>query len=87
MTDFESTIDKMLNEYKKERDELKLKLHLAKLDITDEWENLESKIEHLSNKTREFKNATSDASQDIGAAAKLLGEEIGEGLKKIKQHF
>jgi len=57
------------------------------LDAGDEWEKLEAQLAKLEAKARELGSATADASQDIGAAAKLLGEEIRDGFKKIGKHF
>jgi len=87
MTDLGNRIDEMLEELKQERDELKLKLHLAKLEANDEWVKLEKKLVKLEAKTKELQEATIEASGDVGAAAKLLGREIREGLKKVASHF
>jgi hypothetical protein len=72
---------------KQERDELKVKLSLAKLEAGDEWEKLEAKLAKLEAKARELGGVTVEASRDIGAAAKLLGEEVRDGFKKIAKHF
>lgn len=87
MNDVKKRIDAMVSDIKQERDELQVKLHLAKLDAADEWEKLEAQLVKLEAKARELGSATADASQDIGAAAKLLGEEIRDGFKKIGKHF
>jgi len=87
MSDIKIRIDKMLNELRQERDELHVKLHLAKLEAGDEWEKIEAKFVKMESKARELGDATKDASKDVGAAAKLLGEEIRDGLKKIARHF
>ena len=42
MNDFKTRFEGMFNELKQERDELKVKLHLAKLETGDEWEKLEA---------------------------------------------
>ncbi len=87
MNDVKKRIEEMLNELKQERDELKVKLQLAKMEAGDEWEKLEAQLEKLEAKTKELGSAAADASQDIGAAAKLLGEEIANGFKKIRKHL
>lgn len=87
MNDIKERIDEMLNTLKQERDELQVKLHLAKLEAGDEWEVIEAKLAKLEAKAKELGGATMDASTDIGAAAKLLGEEIRDGFKKIARHF
>jgi len=77
----------MINDLKQERDELRVKLQLAKMEAGDEWKKLEAKLVKLEAKAKELGSATADASQDVGAAAKLLGEEIRNGFKKIAKHF
>lgn len=87
MNDVKKRIDDIVNDIKRERDELKVKLHLAKLEVGDEWEKIEEKLERLETKAREVRGATADSLQNIGAAAKLLGEEIRDGFKEIGRHF
>jgi len=87
MNDIKLRIDEMLDNLKQERDELRVKLQLAKLEATDEWGKIEAKLVKLEAKVKEIGGATAEASQSIGEAAKLLGEEIREGLKKIARHF
>ncbi len=87
MSDVKAGIDKMLNELRKERDDLRVKLHLAKMEAGDEWKKLDAKLMKLEAKTKELATATADASKDIGAAAKILGEEISSGFKKIAKHL
>ena len=87
MNDLEKRIDEIVRELKQERDELRLKLELAKMEAGDEWVKLEEKLAKLEAKAKEVGSATADASQDISAAAKLLGEEIRDGFKEIAKHF
>lgn len=87
MNDTRKYIDDMIEELKKEREQLQLKLHLAKMEAGDEWEKLEGKLQKLESRARELGDATSDASKDIGAAAKLLGEEIRNGFRTIAKRL
>ena len=87
MSENKKHIKEILYELKQERDELRVKVHLAKLEASDEWVKLEAKLEKLEAKAHELGSATAEASHGIGAAAKLLGEEIRDGFKKIAQHF
>ena len=87
MNDIKVRIKEMLKELKQERDELHVKLHLAKMETGEEWQKLEAKLAKFESKARELGDATADASRDMGAAAKLLGEEIRDGFKKIARHF
>ncbi len=87
MNDVNKRIDEMISELKKERDELQVRIHLAKLEAGDEWQKIEAKLVKLEDKTKELGSATAEASQDVGAAAKLLGEEIRNGFKAIARHL
>ena len=87
MSDFRHKIDKLLHDLKRDRDELNLKLHLAKQDLKEEWNRLNDKLEHLEDKSRLLARATTESSKEIGAAAKLLGEEIKEGFKRIRKQL
>ncbi len=87
MDDLKKRIDEMVNDLKQQRDELQVKLHLAKLEAGEEWERVEAQLAKLEAKAKELGSATADASQDVAAAAKLLGEEIRDGFKKIAKHF
>jgi len=87
MNDINARINEMFSDLKQQRDELQVKLHLAKLDAGDEWDKLETKLAKLETKVKQVGNVTAEASQDIGAAAKLLGEEIRDGFKKISKQL
>jgi flagellar biosynthesis chaperone FliJ len=87
MNEFKARVEEILDELRTERDELRVRLHLAKLESSEEWQKLEHQLAKLESKARELGTATADASEDMGAAAKLLAEEIRDGFKKIVRHF
>ncbi|MGB5474371.1 MAG: hypothetical protein WBQ78_12970 [Gammaproteobacteria bacterium] len=87
MNETRKYIDDMLDELRKEREELKLKLALAKMEAGDEWEKLEGKLQKLESKASELGDATAEASKGIGAAAQLLGEEIRKGFRIIAKRL
>ena len=64
-----------------------VRLHLAKLEASEEWEELERKWEQLEAKGKALGHATAESSREIGAAAKLLGEEIRDGFKRIARQL
>lgn len=77
----------MLRDLRQERDELRVKVHLARMEANEEWQEIEQKLTKLESKAKELGGATAEAGKDIGAAAKLLGEEIRDGFKKLARHF
>jgi len=80
-------IDKLTETLKQQRDELKLKLHLGKMGAEEEWEKAEQKWEHFRAKTQELETATKDASRDVGAALKLLGEELTHAYDRVRKRL
>ncbi len=87
MDDTRKHIDEMIKDLKQERDELQVKLHLAKLEASEEWDRIQAKLEKLDAKARDLAGATAEASKGIGAAAKLLGEEIRDGFRMIAKRL
>jgi hypothetical protein len=62
-------------------------MHLARMDASDEWKDLEAKLVKLEAKAKELSGVTAESAKDIGAAAKLLGEEIRDGFKRIARRL
>ena len=87
MSETKDRIDDLIKDLKREREELRLKYSLAKLEANDEWRKLEVKLKKLEAKRKEVGGATAEASRDIGAAASLLGDEIRKGFRKIVKHL
>lgn len=87
MNEIVKQLDEMARKLEQEAGELRVKAHLAKMGASDEWTELEEKLQHLRSKIKELGGVTAEASKDIGAAASLLGEEIREGFKKLARHL
>jgi len=80
-------VDELVADLKQEFGELLVKANLGKMEARDKLQVLESKLQKLEAKAKEIGGATADASKDIGAAAKLLGEEIRDGLKDVAKRL
>ena len=87
MNEINKQLDEMARKLQHEAEELRVKVHLAKMEASDEWEELEKKLAKFNAKAKELGGVTAESSKDIAAAAKLLGEEIRDGFKKIARHF
>lgn len=85
MTETHDDMKKFVETLKQQRDELKVKLHLAKAEAADEWEKAEKKWGQLKAKTRVLGTEAGGASKDIGAAAKQLAKEIKHGYDRIRK--
>tara|TARA_R110000782_G_scaffold33095_3_gene80208 strand:- start:1527 stop:1811 length:285 start_codon:yes stop_codon:yes gene_type:complete len=87
LKEFSEDIEEMLEKLKQERDELSVKLHLAKMEASEEWQDLERKWSKLESKVKQMGGAAAESTGDIRAAAQLLGQEIKAGFKRIAKRL
>ncbi|BBL73492.1 hypothetical protein [Methylomagnum ishizawai] len=70
-----------------QRDELVVQLNLAKLEAREEWERAEAKLEEFSTRLEGAAAEAKDASDDVWASAKMLGEELKSAYERIKSRL
>ena len=70
-----------------ERDELKLKLHLASMDAKDEFEEAEKNWDKLQIKASEIADESKETSDELIAKAKIVGEELKEAYVRISKRL
>ncbi len=87
MSERETKLKALLEKLEMERDELKLKFGLAKLEAKEEWQELEKKIDGLRGRMKVVGEETRDATGDVGSAFELIGDEIKEGFARIRKLF
>ncbi|MBU0664076.1 MAG: hypothetical protein KJ990_05960 [Proteobacteria bacterium] len=78
-------IDAIMQKVAQQRDEIVLKMHLAKAEAKDEWAVAEKKWEHLKTKTPAVAREGGESLKDVGAAVKLVGEELLNSYARIKK--
>lgn len=84
MTTAKQELDNLIEGLRQQRDELVVQLNLAKADARDELEALEQKMEHLRARSVQVGSEVGEASQDVWAALKLVGEEVKSGFDRIR---
>lgn len=77
----------VMEKLRRERDELKLKMHLGKAELKDEWETLERKWERLEERMGGAAEEAREASRDVGAAFGVLADELGEAYRRIRSRL
>ena len=87
MNEINKQLDEMARKLQHEAEELRVQLHLAKMEASDEWKELEQKLAKFNAKAKELGGVTAESSKDVAAAAQLLGEEIRDGFKKLARHL
>ena len=72
-------IEKLVEELKQKRDELRVQMHLASKEAKDEWDEIEDKWDDFSRKAN--LEATGEG---LGDALEKLGEELKLGYQRIR---
>ena len=78
-------LEKLAESLKQQREELQLKMHLLNLEAREEWEKAEQNWQHSQTKAEELGTAGAEASKDVGAAVKLLGEELRHAYERVRK--
>ncbi len=76
--------EKIYKELDTERGSLQVQLHLLSMEAKEEWNELEKKFEKFKSKASAVTEVTEDSAGEVGEAIKLVGEELREGYKKIR---
>lgn len=85
MTDWRGKWQQALEDLERERDELRLKIHLAKAEGRDELDKLDVKLANFRQRARAAGSEAKDAMGDIGEAAKSLITEVKAGLERVRK--
>jgi chaperonin cofactor prefoldin len=78
-------IDDLIGALRTQRDDLRVRLHLLKAELRDEFNDLEDKWEHLESRAGHLKDASKESAEDVGAAAGQLAEELGTAYERMKK--
>ena len=83
MTEPSLDLRTVVDDLKRERDHIRVRLHLAKAEAKDEWEALEHKWEHLRSKMGLVGDEAGKAAHEVGAALRLAADELRRGYERI----
>ncbi len=78
-------VGELVEKLKQDRDELRVKLHLASKDVKEEWEVLDRKFLELKDNYKPAREAAGESSKQVWEALKLVGEELRDGYRKIRR--
>lgn len=81
---WDSTVDKL----RQERDELRVRMHLAKAEMRDEWQSLEKKWAQLEARTKTASGRKDDeAHHTFDTPLGALADELGKAYRRIRRRF
>lgn len=78
-------LESFVRKVEQQRDELLLKIHLAKAEAKDEWGAAEKQWDHFKAKTPSLAKESGESLKDLGAAVRLVGEELLHSYDRIKR--
>jgi hypothetical protein len=79
--------EKLVEKLKMERDEIKLKVHLASMDAKEEFEEAEKKWDQVKAKASEIADDAMETSEEYIAKSKIVGEELKETYSRISKRL
>lgn len=85
--DLQKEFEALVENLKTERDGIKLKLHLASMDVQDEFENVEKKWDEISQKAVEIADDSKETSEEFIAKVKIVGEELKGAYNRISSRL
>lgn len=83
--EWKARLQEALSDLERERDELKVRIHLAKQEAKDELADLEAKLAELKFRAGAAGGEAKSAMGDIGDAAGKLAAEIKQGFDRVRK--
>ena len=77
-------LKKIVDDLARQRDELNLKIHLAKADMRDEWDQLESKWDDVQGKMVAVSKEAEKTAGAVTTGIGLIADEIKKGYERIR---
>lgn len=78
-----SNLEELISVLKQQRDELRVKMHLANMETKQEYDRLSDRINDLMAQYEPTKDAAAESAEKVFSALKLAGEEMLNGLQRI----
>jgi len=85
MTEARVNLGTIADDLKRQRDEVRLRMHLAKADLKEEWERLEEKWRHFERRAKEVRREARTTAAEVGTALHLAADELRKGYVRMRQ--
>jgi len=79
--------DALLNRLNTERDQIKLQLHLASMEVKEEFAEVEKKWEQVKQKAEEIADDSVETTDEFISGAKVVGEELVDAYHRITKRI
>jgi len=78
-------LEQELEDLRTTRDELRVRVHLGKMDAQEQWEQVEKQWQQVESKLKVVGETGREIAEDVGEAANIAIEEIKEGYSKLRK--
>jgi CBS domain-containing membrane protein len=85
--DWRERLGHELDELRRVRDELKVRVHLGKADAKDAWEQLEKRFHELEGHARRAAQRSEAPLHEMGEAARKLFDELRAGYRDLRKQL
>mgnify|MGYP000488260421 CR=1 FL=1 len=86
-TSTQAELETSLETLRAERDEIKLQIHLASLELQQAFEPTEKQWQTLKVEVANIADATKESSETLVANAKIVADELSKAYQHIKQRI
>lgn len=85
MSEQKNSLEELISGLKQERDELKLKMHLAGMDAKDEYDRISDKIDELATQYEPVSDAVEETAGNIWSALSMAAGELKAGYQRVRK--
>lgn len=85
MSEWLDRLNDEMDDLRAARDDLRVRLHLGKAEVRERWEKLEKKWHHAEGKLKVLREQASESASEVGEAARLLVDELKEGVDQLRK--
>ena len=78
-------LEQEMEDLRTTRDELRVRVHLGKMDAQEQWEQVEKQWQQVESKLKIVSEAGREIAEDVGEAANIAFEELKEGYAKLRR--
>ena len=83
----EDSIEEVFETLQQERDALRVRVHLAGMEVREKWDELEAQWEQFVARNEQLKRELEPTVDDTKAALALLKDELTDGYRKIRDRL
>ncbi|MEM6567406.1 MAG: hypothetical protein AAF957_03290 [Planctomycetota bacterium] len=85
MPDPKSMLETTLTALQRQRDELRVKIHLGSMEARDEYERVSARIDEATKQYEPLTDAVGETANNVFSALGLAAEELVHGFNRVRR--